>query len=621
LKVSVALSSGLPEPLTYRAPDDLGLRPGSRVLVPLGRRAVLGWVLDLDSPYRGRLKGILGVVDDPFLPGPELLEFARLAAAAYFASAAALLDHSLPPSQKGTKGLRVVGRESSLGSVPAGELARLAAAEPLRLRFRKAAAETAPPAPRPAGGASRRLLLAEDPGGEYRRACAETLAQGRSVLLVVPDADTIRYWQERLPGVTPCHSRLTSAAREKLWGESRAGKPAIICGGLAALALPLAAPGLVILDRASSPLYARLQGTPFRLDHLAGLRAQAAGIPLLAGALAHTCSTWTQRQQPGVEARRPCRPSPPQVHPLKGRERGIPPALLELAARGLREGRRTLVLVNRIAPALHLFCEACSRLATCPRCSPALPADGAGRVSCRRCSHADDAPGNCRRCGRPLEPLHDISIESLARALERIGGEGAVLTLTAAEMRDGDAARSRAAARPLTLATLAGLSPRLRGLFAAAAWVKPESFFPLDEFDAAERIQGGAAEIAAQLAPGGELHVFSVFHFHYALRHLLDEERFFARELKYRSWFQLPPFREVYELELRRPGLRELAADMRGLYGRHRQALGIRRAHLVARQALRGAYRGVLELHADAGAIAAAGLQRLPRSSLRRVAG
>ena len=48
-------------------------------------------------------------------------------------------------------------------------------------------------------------------------------------------------------------------------------------------------------------------------------------------------------------------------------------------------------------------------------------------------------------------------------------------------------------------------------------------------------------------SPGGELHVFSVFHFHYALQYLMDEEQFFERELKYRQWFMLPPFASVYE--------------------------------------------------------------------------
>ncbi len=628
MKISVSLSVHLPEPLTYRAPDDAGISLGSRVVVPLGRRAVVGWVTGLDSPYAGRLKGVLAVVDDPFVPGPDLLEFARLAAAAYFTSAGVILDHGLPPSQKGMRNLLPPGAGGRRTPPLPGlsELERLAASGPLRLRFRAPAAESAapvaPPAAPPAAGSGEwRWLLAPDREEEYRRACAQALAEGRSVILVVPDAAGARYWQERLPGADPYQARLGARERERTWSAYRLGRRGVVCGGLAALCLPLPAPGLVIVDRASSPAYARVQGTPFRLDHLAGLRARAAGVPLLNGALSHTCASWERRLEPGCADRRgPERPAV-QVHPLRGGDRGIPAALLDLARRNVQEGRRTLVLVNRVQPALYLFCEACGRVADCPRCGAALQADGDGRVSCRRCAFRDDAPGGCRRCSGGLETLHDVSIGSLERALERVCGEGTALALTAADLGDPPAVAAAARQRALVIATPAALTPYFRGLFAAAAWVKPESFVSMEEFDAAERIHAHGAEIAAALQPGGEMHVFSVFHFHYALRLLADEERFFERELKYRRWFQLPPLADVYELELRAGSLRELGAALRALHGRHRDGLGIRRVYLASRQRQRGAYRGVLELHAAAAAVAAAGLHRLPRAALRRIAG
>jgi primosomal protein N' (replication factor Y) len=624
LKLSVSLSVHLPEPLTYRAPDDAGIGLGSRVLVPLGRRAVAGWVTGLDSSYAGRLKDVLAIIDDPFVPGADLLEFARLAAAAYFTSAGVILDHGLPPSQKSARNLRVPGEAGARRATAPGlaELERLAAGGLPRLRFRvPAAAPAAQPAPGGAAGDPWRWLLAPDREEEYRRACERTLAAGRSVILVVPDPSSARYWQERLAGVDPYQARLGARDRERIWSDYRRGKPGVVCGGLAALCLPLPAPGLVIVDRASAPAYARVQGSPFRLDHLAALRARGAGVPLLNGALSHTCASWQRRQEPGCDDRRGAERPAVQVHPLRGGDRGIPPALLDLARRNVQEGRRTLVLVNRVQPALYLFCEPCGRVAGCPRCGAALQADGDGRVSCRRCAFRDDAPSGCRRCGRALEPLHDVSLGSLERALERVCGEGTTLALTAAELGDPPAVAAAARQRALVIATPAALTPYFRGLFAVAAWIKPESFVAMEEFDAAERIHAGGAEIAAALQPGGELHVFSVFHFHYALRLLGDEERFFERELKYRRWFQLPPLADVYELELRAGSLRELGAALRALYGRHRDGLGIRRVYLASRRIQRGSYRGVLELHAAAGAVAAAGLHRLRRASLRRIAG
>ncbi len=623
MKISVSLSYNISEPLTYRIPDDAEIQAGMRVLVPLGRRHVLGWVTGLDSPYAGRLKSILGIIDDPFLPGADLLEFARLAAAAYFTSAGVILDHCLPPSLKSPRNLRLRdgSNEARLAGLASVEIERRSAEGPLRLYFKKPS-QVAPAVSVATGAAPPpRWLLGSDSGQAYLEACERVLAEGRSVILVVPDNATARYWQSILPGVDPCHAEVRNAVRERTWNEYRLGKCGIVCGGISALAMPLAAIGLLIVDRAASPLYARPQGSPFHLDHLAGLRARAGGLPLLCGSPSHTCASWERRAEIGLDDRRPAPGPAHHVHPLKGRERGIPPALLDMARQNAQEGRKTLILVNRIQPALHFFCADCGRVAACPNCGGVLQSGEDGEIRCRRCAFRDDAPGNCRRCGRPLETLHDISIESLARALERGCGEEAVLTLTASDLKDAQAALNQAHERPLVIATLAALSPFFHGLFAAVVWIKPESFFSMEEFNAAEMIHACGAEIASLLGAGGELHVFSVFHFHYALQYLMDEENFFERELKYRRWFLLPPFSGVYELELRADRLRSLAAAMRELYGRCRDSLNVRRAYLLSRRKQRGSFRGVLELHADAGAIVDAGLHRIRRSVLRRTAG
>ncbi len=628
MKISVSLSYSLFEPLTYRAPDIPGLEPGARVLVPLGRRVVLGWVVGMDSPYGGRLKSIIGIVDDPFLPGPGLLEFARQAAAAYFTSAGGILDLCLPPSQKNPKGLRLLSSEGerserNLGEFSPGELEHLSVGGPLRFFFKNPSPPAALPAPFPGESVSLppRLLLSPRRDQEYRKACEQALAGGGSVILVVPDIATARYWQSVLPGVDPYHSGVTPASREKTWRQYRLGKNGIVCGGMAALALPLARPALLVIDRSASSLYRHSPGSPFRVDHLAEIRAGTAGIPLLRGADSHTCATYAEQESAVLDDRRQERGICSQVHMLKGRERGIPQEIVDLVRGNFLAGKKTLVLVNRIQPAVHLFCAACRRIAVCPRCGGVLQADAEQTASCRRCSFRKESLSDCPRCGNPLEPLHDISIESLAKAVERVCGEEAVLTLTAHELKDHATAVAAAAERPVVISTLSALSPHFAGMFAAAAWIKPESFFAMEDHDAAEMIHACGAEIAATLADSGELHVFSVFHFHYALQHLLDEAKFFERELKYRQWFMLPPFAGVYELELRGPALRDLGAAMRGLYGRYHEELQVKRAYLVSRQPQRGSYRGILELHARAERIAEAGLHRIRKSALRRIAG
>jgi len=626
LKISVALSYNIFEPLTYGCEDaPLGLKAGMRVLVPLGKRIVLGWVLDLDSPYSGRLKSIIGFIDDPFCPDRAFLEFARQTAAAYFASAGSVLDHCLPPSQKNLKNLRLEadGQVRKMAEFGPGQLEKLAAAGPLRFFF-KVGTEAGPIAavPQPEDDALfSRLLLGPGRDREYVDMCRQTLARGRSVILLVPDNATASYWQTVIPGLDLYHSGVKTAAKENIWRQYRLGKSGVVCGGLSALMLPLTDPGLLIVDRAASPLYQRGFASPFRIDHLAAMRAQAGRIPLLRGAASHSCVTYWQRKDQHISDRRRERSISCQVHMLKGKERGIPSDIVDMIRQNVLEKKKTLVLVNRIQPVLHLFCGQCRKIASCPRCGGNLQVEETQRAACRRCTFHKETLNDCPRCGKNLTLLHDISIDSLSRAVERAVGEKAALVMTAADLKTAAPTVAAANASPVIIATPAALNPFFREMFAAVIYIKPESFFNMEEFNAAEMIYATGAEIGETLKPGGELHVFSVFHFHYALQFLIDEEKFFERELKYRQWFILPPFASVYQLELKGTSLRSLAAAMRGLNLKHKEDLQIKRIYLLSRQPLRGTYRGILELHTSAEKIAQAGLHKIKRSHLQLTAG
>ena len=626
MKISVALSYNIFEPLTYRTTSaPAGLKAGMRVLVPLGKRLALGWVLDLDSSYGGRLKNIIGFIDDPFCPDRTLMEFARQTAAAYFASAGSVLDHCLPPSQKNLKNLRLEadGQVRKMAEFSSGQLEKLAAAGPLRFFF-KVATEAGPIAavPQPEDDASfSRLLLGPGREREYVEMCRQTLARGRSVILLVPDNATASYWQTVIPGLDLYHSDVKTAAKENIWRQYRLGKSGVVCGGLSALMLPLTDPGLLIVDRATSPLYQRGFASPFRIDHLAAMRAQAGRIPLLHGAASHSCATYWQREQLRITDRRREQSISCQVHMLKGKERGIPGEIVDMIRQNVLEKKKTLVLVNRIQPVLHLFCGQCRKIASCPRCGGILQVEESQRAACRRCTFHKETLNDCPRCEKSLTLLHDISIDSLSRAVERAVGEKAALVMTAADLKTAGPTVAAANASPVIIATPAALNPFFREMFATVIYIKPESFFNLEEFNAAEMIYATGAEIGETLKVGGELHVFSVFHFHYALQFLTDEEKFFERELKYRQWFILPPFASVYQLELKETSLRSLGAAMRGLNLKHKEDLQIKRIYLVSRQPLRGTYRGILELHTSAEKIAQAGLHKIKRSHLQLTAG
>jgi primosomal protein N' (replication factor Y) (superfamily II helicase) len=107
-----------PMPLTYAVPERFreGLRPGHRVLVPLGRRRAVGFAVSLsDRCGLADVKPVEDVLDDEPVFSEDMLALTRWVADYYFASWGETLRAALPPGLAGASQLRV---ERASGSDP-----------------------------------------------------------------------------------------------------------------------------------------------------------------------------------------------------------------------------------------------------------------------------------------------------------------------------------------------------------------------------------------------------------------------------------------------------------------------------------------------------------------------
>jgi len=97
--VDVALPLPVQAPYTYRVPEELTGRMavGTRVLVPLGRRRVTGYVVGVsDAPQERELKNVLAVLDSEPLFGERDLELYRWASSYYFFPPGLTIQTALP---------------------------------------------------------------------------------------------------------------------------------------------------------------------------------------------------------------------------------------------------------------------------------------------------------------------------------------------------------------------------------------------------------------------------------------------------------------------------------------------------------------------------------------------
>ena len=137
----VAIFSGLNKTLHYRVPSWFveTAKPGCRVLVPLGRREVLGLIVSLDegpgpSLEKIALRPIHAVLDPSPVVSQELLALARWVSRYYFHPLGEVLQSVLPPGMDKSLAtsirLTTPGREKA-ASAPATRLLQLLVKKPM----------------------------------------------------------------------------------------------------------------------------------------------------------------------------------------------------------------------------------------------------------------------------------------------------------------------------------------------------------------------------------------------------------------------------------------------------------------------------------------------------------
>src|ERR1043165_2367459 len=93
----VIIPSPLKEPLTYEVPQELDVKPGMRVVVPVGRRRVTGLVAELASTSRiERVKAIRDVPARRPVMDEPLLRLGQWIAKYYLSSIGEVLAAMMP---------------------------------------------------------------------------------------------------------------------------------------------------------------------------------------------------------------------------------------------------------------------------------------------------------------------------------------------------------------------------------------------------------------------------------------------------------------------------------------------------------------------------------------------
>ncbi|MGE8568974.1 MAG: primosomal protein N' [Achromobacter sp.] len=476
--VRVALDVPLPGPFDYRS--DAPVAVGLRVIVPFGRRKMVGVVVEnpAEPSYDPKqIRPIEQVLDDlpPF--DEDWLRMARFAADYYQRPLGEVMLPTLPPPLR--KPTAYQGKRSAGGPVARLDnrkrkpvRAPAKADQPPDLNDAQCAAVDAIGA---LTGFKPVLLHGVTGSGKtevYLRAAEKVLGQGRQVLLMVPEINltpqleaALRARLEALvgpDGLAVMHSGLSDGERLQAWARAQRGEARMLLGTRMSIFAPLSKLGLIVVDEEHDASYKQQDGLRYSARDLAVWRAHDLDIPVVLGSATPSLETWQHAERgrylrltlPG-RARSSTLPSMRLVDTRRLQmKHGMSPHLLEAIGQRLERKEQSLIFLNRrgYSPVLH--CQSCAWVSNCPRCTAFTVlhrTDGRGhRLQCHHCGYQAPVPRACPECG-------DQDLAPMGRGTQRIEEHLAELFPGARILRiDADSTRKKGSAEALFASVHAG---------------------------------------------------------------------------------------------------------------------------------------------------------------------
>ena len=420
-------------PFDYRLPEELrgGVDVGSMLVVPFGRRQVLGVVVGLADSSEVAEEKLLAPLRALELGVPaDLVALAEWIAAEYCSTIARALGLVLPPGAA----RRLSGRKRRAVARPRHLAVGTRSPLPPELTADQQAALAPLIAALGERRAEHRLLHGVTGSGKteiYLRAAATALEQGRGAIVLVPEIALTpqivgRFIERFGDTVAVLHSRLTPAQRYAEWRRLREGEARVCVGPRSAVFAPIADLGLIVVDEEHDSSY-KHEGDPrYDARDVAAERASRCGAVLLLGSATPRPESVKRLAASVLPRRVDGRPLPEvQVLDMRGQQQGLHPLTSQALAEVRARRGKAIVLLNRRGWSNFLSCRSCGLVWSCPHCDVALVLHrGGGFLACHHCGHREPAPAHCNACSSTSVARHGAGTERLQHELEHVLDDG-----------------------------------------------------------------------------------------------------------------------------------------------------------------------------------------------------
>jgi len=415
----------------------------------------------------------------------------------------------------------------------------------------------------------------------YLRAIEETLAAGRSALMLVPEigltpAVAGQFHQRFGERVAILHSAFHDSERAQEWRRIRAGEAGVVVATRSGVFAPVRNLGLIVVDEEHDQSYKQQETPRYNGRDVAIVRGRDAGAVVVLGSATPSLESrynaergkYTRLELPERIERRPM----PRVSVIDMRQEFLDTrkfstfsrVLIDAVTERLENGEQSMLLLNRRGFSSFLVCRSCGERMECANCSVTLTYHKRDRrMLCHYCNYSARVPERCPKCDsdyvqfqgvgseRVEEELHAAFPKARIARLDRdtVGRKRDYETILAA-FRGGDydilvGTQMIAKGHDIPNVTLVGI-------------VNADIGLGLPDFRAAERTFQLLTQAAGRAGRGetpGIVLIQTINPDHYAIRGAASQnyEDFYKKEIEFRRCMSYPPFGALANVFVRAP--------------------------------------------------------------------
>lgn len=261
----------------------------------------------------------------------------------------------------------------------------------------------------------------------YLALIRQMLKKNKQTLILVPEIGLTPQTYQRIQSCldTPVgvlHSGLSDRERTDTWLDMAEGRLRVLLGTRSAIFVPMAEPGLIILDEEHDNSYKQQDGFRYHARDLAIKRSSLDNIPVIFGSATPSLESLHKISTERTHLWKLTRPAVAQNPAVAelidlskcNHQFGISAPLVNAIQSELAENRQVLLFLNRRGFAPTLMCQQCGWVAGCPNCDARLTLHlSPDYLLCHHCQHKSQMPNHCPSCRSP-------AIEALGQGTARI---------------------------------------------------------------------------------------------------------------------------------------------------------------------------------------------------------